>query len=453
MLRKFYGVSEGQKSADPALTGISLNIVSRRRFLDSMVGSSSSVYSLLVSHQFADRTEGTFEFSRSRFLEHTTASIATQLAPLSIEGIDCIKSWPCILMQEGRGQEEAYVGQITAVEDAGADLKVTVARLQSESPILNDGLWRIRVDLDIEQFEFSRNHWAIKDRDLFATLRAAGHSFDSSVVTRFNDKSLPAPARADLISARKVIAEWSHTKIDDLLLEAGIDGLSAGRAIGSRRDRANAIVQFALENPATTTAENSLFSAFIVRTASLPTQDAKAQDEWGGVPKDTVEQQRERVERELSGRSPNRVFVVHGQNDSARSEIVSFLSKVGLEGIVLHEQPSMGRHLLTKFIEEAELVTFAIVLMTDDDVGALKGSKLAPRARQNVILELGYFLSHLGQERVCALITPGLETPSDFDGIVYIRMDKAGQWQTELNRELLAAGMPLIEPPHATRLG
>ena len=105
----------------------------------------------------------------------------------------------------------------------------------------------------------------------------------------------------------------------------------------------------------------------------------------------------------------------------------------------------MGRHLLTKFIEEAELVTFAIVLMTDDDVGGVKGSDLAPRARQNVILELGYFLAHLGQQRVCALITPGLETPSDFDGIVYIRMDQNERWKTELRRELRAAEMPLTK--------
>ncbi len=82
--------------------------------------------------------------------------------------------------------------------------------------------------------------------------------------------------------------------------------------------------------------------------------------------------------------------------------------------------------------------------MTDDDVGGLRGADSASRARQNVILELGYFLSHLGQQRVCALITPGLETPSDFDGIVYIRMDEGEQWKVELKRELRAAGMPLI---------
>jgi predicted nucleotide-binding protein len=404
------------------------------------------VYSLLVSHQVEDQAEGSFEFSKSRFLEYTSDSISVQLQALSKEGIECIKSWPCILMQEGRGQEVAHVGQITAVKDAGVNIKVIVASFPCKPPILNDALWKIRADLDIEQFEFSRNHWAIKDRDLFTVLRAAGHPFARSVVARFENKLLPAPPRSDLINARKIISEWSHTHIDEFLLEAGVEGLAAGRAIGGRRDRANAIIEFALENPTATTAENSLFSAFIARVVTPPTQNSEDHHESSRTAELVVgEAQRERAARESSNRSPNRVFIVHGQNDSARSAIVSFLSSVGLVGIVLHDQPNMGRHLLTKFIEEAELVTFAIVLMTDDDVGALKGAKLAPRARQNVILELGYFLSHLSQQRVCALITPGLETPSDFDGIVYIRMDKGEQWKVELKRELRAAGMPLIE--------
>ena len=110
----------------------------------------------------------------------------------------------------------------------------------------------------------------------------------------------------------------------------------------------------------------------------------------------------------------------------------------------------MGRHLLTKFIEEAALATFAIVLMTDDDIGGQDASNLSPRARQNVILELGYFLAHLGQEKVCALITPDLETPSDFDGIVYISMDSDGSWEVELLRELRAARMPVVEDPDST---
>jgi predicted nucleotide-binding protein len=83
--------------------------------------------------------------------------------------------------------------------------------------------------------------------------------------------------------------------------------------------------------------------------------------------------------------------------------------------------------------------------MTDDDESAIKGGVSAPRARQNVVLELGYFLAHLGQPRVCALITPGLETPSDFDGIIYISMGNDGRWQRELERELVAASMPVMQ--------
>jgi predicted nucleotide-binding protein len=104
----------------------------------------------------------------------------------------------------------------------------------------------------------------------------------------------------------------------------------------------------------------------------------------------------------------------------------------------------MGQHLLTKFVREASLVTFAVVIMTDDDVGSIQGGSLRTRTRQNVILELGYFLAYLGQSKVCALKASGLETPSDFDGIAYIEMAADGRWKTDLLRELRAANMPVI---------
>jgi len=405
------------------------------------------MYNLLVSNEFKERREGAFNFSISRFLEYTSDSISTQLRSLSVEANNCITSWPCILMQEGRGQEKAYIVKITNIEIAGTVVKFSIMSIPSEYAILNADLWKIRDDLDIDQFEFNRNHWAIKSPGLFPILAGAGFPFNVSVVSRFVHRPLPAPSRSHLIGARNTISEWSHAEIDDFLLEAGVRDLSAGRNIGSRRDRANSIVEFIFNNPTATTAENSLFSSFIVRAAKSITNDTRADDESGSTSRDTSPTQphQEQTAKESSDRSPNRVFVVHGQNKSARNKTISFLSKVGLNGIVLHEQPSMGRHLLTKFIEEAELVTFAIVLMTDDDVGGLNGSDLAPRARQNVILELGYFLSHLGQKRICALVTPGLETPSDFDGIVYISMDSDGEWEDELRRELRAAGMPLIK--------
>lgn len=398
------------------------------------------MYSLIVSQQFQDWEGGSFRFDKSRFLEYTSEPIKEQLQTLSVEAIKCLKSWPCILMEEGRAEEIVRTARITELRDLGREIHVSVEVYRSKAQILNDHLWRIRDELDIGQFEFSRNHWAVKEANLLSALSNAGHEIDTSTAESFEEEELPAPTRARLIAARDSISQWSHTEIDDLLLEAGIADLRAGREVGSRRDRANAILKFVIDHPSEVTAENSLFSAYFVRRSST---GERADEE----PHRSAPSARGALDStSTANRTPNRVFVVHGQNETVRDAVVSFLGTIGLVGIVLHEQPNMGRHLLTKFIQEADLVTFAVVLMTDDDVGRKKGEdRLAPRARQNVILELGYFLSHLGQAKVCALITPGLETPSDFDGIVYIRMDDEQRWQQELKRELLAAKMPVAK--------
>lgn len=402
-----------------------------------------AMYSVLVTGQVKAQIGGTFTVPRDRYLEYTAEPIVSQLRTLSRDAIECLKSWPCLLMNEGRSDEVAYVVRIAEISATGGNIKLAAVPLAADQPLINDILWKLRVELDIEQFEFSRHHLAVKSRDLLGVLARAGHGFQAGEIARFTSKPLPVPSRGSLVAAIDGIAEWSHDDIDRFLLESGISGLEAPRALGGRKNRAKAIVQFAITNPSATTAENELLSALIVRRAQKAAVTSGPNPPFGSgievgtpVPK--------APESQLpTGDSPNRVFVVHGQNEVARKDLVAFLLTLGLEAIVLHEQPNMGRHLLTKFIDEAELVTFAVVLMTDDDVGSTKGGMPAPRARQNVILELGYFLSHLGQARVCAIITPGLETPSDFDGIVYIRMDNQGAWKYELMRELRAAKMPV----------
>jgi predicted nucleotide-binding protein len=113
------------------------------------------------------------------------------------------------------------------------------------------------------------------------------------------------------------------------------------------------------------------------------------------------------------------VVLVHGRDEGARNEVALFLRKIGLEDIVLHQRPDRGRHLLTKFQEEAEGASFAVILMTPDDDGGLVGKPQQKRARQNVVFELGFFTGKFGAPRVAALIAPGVEKPSDFDGICW----------------------------------
>ena len=140
--------------------------------------------------------------------------------------------------------------------------------------------------------------------------------------------------------------------------------------------------------------------------------------------------------------SVNKVFLVHGHDESARESTARFLEKLGLEPIILHEQPNAGRTIIEKVEKYAE-VAFAVVLLTPDDVGgsASDPQALNSRARQNVILELGYFIGRLGRAHVAALLKGDVEKPSDYDGVVYIVMDTGGAWKIQLARELKTAGL------------
>ena len=139
----------------------------------------------------------------------------------------------------------------------------------------------------------------------------------------------------------------------------------------------------------------------------------------------------------------NRVFLVHGRDGSTKNEVARLLEKLGLEVFILHERPNKGRTLITKFEEESADVTFAIVLVSPDDVGGLSDGEHRPRARQNVIFELGFFIGRLGSDRVCALISPSVERPSDYDGVAYVPLDEGGGWKADLVRELAAARVPV----------
>lgn len=139
-----------------------------------------------------------------------------------------------------------------------------------------------------------------------------------------------------------------------------------------------------------------------------------------------------------------RVFLVHGHDVSAKEATARFLEKLNLSPIILHEQTNEGQTVIEKFEAHTD-VGYAVVLLTPDDVGASAATpdKLVGRARQNVVLELGYFTGKLGRRRVCGLFRPGVEIPSDFHGVLFIELDSQGGWKTKLAQELVGVGMQI----------
>lgn len=140
---------------------------------------------------------------------------------------------------------------------------------------------------------------------------------------------------------------------------------------------------------------------------------------------------------------PPTVFIVHGHNDAAKLEVKNYLQNtIGLpEPIILHEQPGLGRTLVAKFEDYALSSNLAFVLLTPDDKMANEGDGDTEkrRARQNVILELGFFLGVLGREsgRVILLYSGPLDLPSDLYGVTYIDISKGIESAGEqIRREL-----------------
>jgi len=136
------------------------------------------------------------------------------------------------------------------------------------------------------------------------------------------------------------------------------------------------------------------------------------------------------------------VFIVHGHDKEMEQAVARVLSRLGLDPIILHEQPNNGQTIIEKFETNAIRAGFVVVLLSPDDVGypANKPKAKKPRARQNVILELGYFVGKLGRKYVFPLKRGEVEVPSDYQGVAYIDYDASGAWRLKLVQELQEAG-------------
>jgi predicted nucleotide-binding protein len=137
--------------------------------------------------------------------------------------------------------------------------------------------------------------------------------------------------------------------------------------------------------------------------------------------------------------SNNNVFIVHGHDVATKLEVARFLEKIGCNPIILEEQIDSGaKTIYEKFTENAQKAAYAIVLLTPDDMMANVNS--ANRARQNVILELGFFIGTLGAGKVCLAKKGNVDIPSDISGVLYLNLDDGG-WKLSLSQKIHSAGL------------
>ena len=152
---------------------------------------------------------------------------------------------------------------------------------------------------------------------------------------------------------------------------------------------------------------------------------------------ESVSEANEEASQLVGTYDPKKVFIVHGHAEAVNQEVARTIEKLGLEAIILREQPNTGKTIIEKFEEYAKDVNFAVILLTADD--KIEGTE-SFRARQNVVFEMGYFMGALGRDHVMCLVQENVETPGDIDGVVYTNIDKNGIWKYSLVKELKTCG-------------
>lgn len=138
----------------------------------------------------------------------------------------------------------------------------------------------------------------------------------------------------------------------------------------------------------------------------------------------------------------NKVFIVHGHDEATARRVKEFIKDdLKMDAIILMDEVNNGRTIPEKFEQYASECSYAVILMTpDDEFKCEENNEMIYRARQNVILELGYFWAKFDRKKFAVITKGNVEKPSDIEGVLYLKFtDSVKEVFYELGREIKAS--------------
>ena len=136
------------------------------------------------------------------------------------------------------------------------------------------------------------------------------------------------------------------------------------------------------------------------------------------------------------------LMIVHGHDISARMQLENFLLKQfpHITPVTMIDKADAAQTLPEKFERMAGGVRGALAILTPDDlVVTLRTGSDSPRARQNVIVEVGWFWGKFGRGKCLLLVRGDVEIPSDLSGVEVHRFAVSPTECSEALREFIAA--------------
>lgn len=131
------------------------------------------MYNLLVTSAGGAWELSAYEYDRTRFLEYTADSLKARFAELDAPALEELQSLPTLFTYEG-DDEPVRVGYLRRIRERGRSLLIEYEFDDHITPFTYSALKPLEVKLDIQGWEMSRTHWAVKDEDLFELLSSAG---------------------------------------------------------------------------------------------------------------------------------------------------------------------------------------------------------------------------------------------------------------------------------------
>jgi predicted nucleotide-binding protein len=141
----------------------------------------------------------------------------------------------------------------------------------------------------------------------------------------------------------------------------------------------------------------------------------------------------------------SKIIIVNGRDNAMKETVARTIEKLGLIPLILHDK--LDRSKSISDLSSLSEGSYAIILLSPDEVNypIIGKAEKTLRARQNVILEMGYFLGKLGRDRVAVIYkaVESFELPSDLTGVAYMQFDDEGKWWFNIAKALQASGYPV----------
>lgn len=137
----------------------------------------------------------------SRMLEHTEAAVRQYVAPSSAVDVSRLINLPALVMpelQDSRSRQVARVGHIENLTLVGRDYRFRFVPNPAVPAIASDRIAKASRSLQIEDWEFNRTHWAVKDIDLYRVVHES--ILDSTLAPQVFRLPVEVPTEQDLVA-------------------------------------------------------------------------------------------------------------------------------------------------------------------------------------------------------------------------------------------------------------